>query len=69
MSEPAIEWGSEVIIHCHCRHVFRSRTRQVVIKGRPQQVSEKPCPHCGRDDDMIGASSSDWGELYDEPPL
>lgn len=62
MNKHGGDWGSHLIVTCRCRHVFRSRTKQVMRKHRLRQISELPCPNCGRDDDMID-THTDWSEF------
>lgn len=57
------EWSKPVIITCRCRHVFRSRIKEVEKReGAPRVVTETPCPNCEATDDSIG-TASDWGEF------
>lgn len=61
MADAPIDWSAhdrhpEHTCTCRCDFVFRSHTK-FVGGERPGIVSHKPCPGCGRTDDLRRASS------------
>jgi hypothetical protein len=60
MTQPVIDWSghdkySEHTNTCRCGAVFRSHAKFVMDKCR--MVTRKPCPACGRDDDLSRCES------------
>lgn len=48
---------TENTVDCHCGAAYRSHTKAVIDSGSVRIASRRPCPKCGKTDNVRRASS------------